>query len=97
MQALSTLLRKLGNVSVVLNAMQNRAVAGCLASKVKVAANFGNTDYQDIADTCTDYLADHAADFCPEDIIRLQTLAVMLEDINKVLHTVQDTVLSAQC
>jgi len=95
---LSNLLRKLGTISVVLNAMQNRQVAGCLASHIKAASMFLNADYQDIADTVADYLAIATPDdFCPEDILRLQTLGVILEDVNKDLHTVQDIVLSAKC
>ena len=98
MLTLSNLLRKLGTVSCILNAMQNRQVAYCLAKKVKFAASFINADYQDIADTVADYLSEATADdFCPEDILRLQSLGVILEDVNKDLQSVQDTVLSASC
>ena len=98
MQTLSTLLRKLGTISCILNCMQNRQVAYCLAKKVKHASQFLNADFQDIADTVADYLAEATPDdFCPEDILRLQSLGVILEDVNKDLHTVQNQVLSAKC
>ena len=93
---LSTFLRKLGSISVLLNSMQNRQVAYYLAQQVKFASNFVNTDFQDIADTVADYVA-HAEpdDFCPEDIKRLNTLGIILQDVNVLLHKVQDKFLAA--
>jgi len=97
MQNLCKLLVKLGTVSVTLNAMQNRAVSHMLAVRVKQASRFINADYQDIADTCADYMAEYPNDFCEEDLARLRTTAMLLQEANALLHKVQDTVLSASC
>lgn len=97
MQTLSTLLRKLASISMLLNAMQNRAVAYYLASKMKVAANMLSTDYVDIADIVESYVSEATpGDFCQEDIDRLCTLGKLLQDANNALHNVQNTIPAAE-
>jgi hypothetical protein len=96
MQNLSKLLRKLATISILLNSMQNRAVAYFLANRVKQASQFINADFVDIADIVSDYIADAKnGDFCPEDIQRLRVLGTLLLDANVLLHKVQNTVLAA--
>lgn len=95
MQNLRTLLRFFAVINTHVNALQNRAVAHCIASKMKSASCMSSTDFQDVADDLADVMA-HATpdDFCETDMQRLAIIGRKLEQLNAVMQLVQNNLLN---
>lgn len=92
MKALSNLLRKLGQITMHISAMQNQAVSYYFACQLKSVATFQSVDYLDLAYSAERYVENCADDFCTEDIARLKSMASKFRQANSALQDVQDDV-----
>ena len=87
---IQTLLRKIGQVTMHIAAMQNQAVSYYFACQLKNTAGFSSVNFMDLAYSAERYVKDSADDFCKEDVTRLKSMASLFRQTDSALQDVLD-------